>query len=59
MPVLDLLSIRRKAPAELLQVVSCSAPGRCLEHVSIAHGLLKNCRVSAAVLALPGPLAQL
>ena len=61
MPVLDLLSIRRKAPAELLQVVSCSAPGRCLEqteHVSIARGLLKNCRVSAAVLAHFGPLAQ-
>jgi len=28
--VIDLLT-RRKAPAELLQVVSCSAPGRCLE----------------------------
>ncbi len=29
--VSDLPNFRRKAPAELLQVVSCSAPGRCLE----------------------------
>lgn len=59
--VIDLLNTRHRGPAELLQVVSCSAPGRCLEqtqHVSITHGLLKNCRVSVEVLALPGPLAQ-